>query len=144
MLKKFWPFGLFYIHFVYFVAIWYILWLFGIFFLFWYVVQRKIWQPCARRKIHCSCGQTFTAYTSLHISNIFIYYIYILSYIFTYLQISYMRIFTTYRCTKYISYHRCCRRTWGFWRFCHSWHRKGNLRKSIPPEISGDDLKKTR
>jgi hypothetical protein len=103
MLEKFWPFGLFYIHFVYFVAIWYILWLFGIFFLFWYVVQRKIWQPCARRKIHCSCGQTFTAYTSLHISNIFIYYIYILSYIFTYLQISYMRIFTTYRCTKYLT-----------------------------------------
>jgi hypothetical protein len=39
------PFGLFYGHFVYFVAIWYILWLFGIFFLFWYVVPLKLWQP---------------------------------------------------------------------------------------------------
>jgi hypothetical protein len=28
------------------MAIWYILWLLGIFFPFWYVVQRKIWQPC--------------------------------------------------------------------------------------------------
>jgi hypothetical protein len=27
------------------VAIWYILWLFGIFFLFWYVVPLKLWQP---------------------------------------------------------------------------------------------------
>jgi hypothetical protein len=31
----------------YFTAIWYILWLFGIFLLFWYVVPRKIWQPRA-------------------------------------------------------------------------------------------------
>jgi hypothetical protein len=30
---------------VYFVAIWYILWLFGIFSQFWYDVHRKIWQP---------------------------------------------------------------------------------------------------
>jgi hypothetical protein len=30
----------------YFMAIWYILWSFGIFFPFWYVVPRKIWQPC--------------------------------------------------------------------------------------------------
>jgi hypothetical protein len=30
---------------VYFTNIWYILWLFGIFFPFWYVVPRKIWQP---------------------------------------------------------------------------------------------------
>jgi hypothetical protein len=29
-----------------FAAFWYILWLFGIFFPFWYVVPRKIWQPC--------------------------------------------------------------------------------------------------
>jgi hypothetical protein len=28
-------------------AIWYFLWPFGIFSQFWYVVQRKIWQPCA-------------------------------------------------------------------------------------------------
>jgi hypothetical protein len=27
------------------VAIWYILWMFGTFFPFWYVVARKIWQP---------------------------------------------------------------------------------------------------
>jgi hypothetical protein len=45
--------GIFYGHFVYFTAIWYtlwpyvtyILWLFGIFFPFWYVSPRKIWQP---------------------------------------------------------------------------------------------------
>jgi hypothetical protein len=30
---------------VYIMAIWYILWSFGIFSLFWYVVPRKIWQP---------------------------------------------------------------------------------------------------
>jgi hypothetical protein len=31
---------------VYFMAIWYILWSFVIFFPFWYVVPRNIWQPC--------------------------------------------------------------------------------------------------
>jgi hypothetical protein len=36
-----WPFGIF-------TAIWYILWLFGIFFPFCYVVPIKIWQPCFR------------------------------------------------------------------------------------------------
>jgi hypothetical protein len=36
----------FYAHLVYFVAIWNILWLSGTFFQFWYVVPRKIWQPC--------------------------------------------------------------------------------------------------
>jgi hypothetical protein len=40
--------GLFYGHLVYFVAFWSILWLFTIFFPFWYVVPRKIWQPCPR------------------------------------------------------------------------------------------------
>jgi Zn-dependent protease with chaperone function len=30
---------------MYFTAKWYILWLFGVFFLFWYVLPRKIWQP---------------------------------------------------------------------------------------------------
>jgi hypothetical protein len=35
-----WPFGLFYGHLVYFVVIWYV------FFLFWYFMPRKIWQPC--------------------------------------------------------------------------------------------------
>jgi hypothetical protein len=47
--------GLLYVHLIYFAAIWYILWpfgtfyiwLFGIFFTFWYVVPRKIWQPCS-------------------------------------------------------------------------------------------------
>jgi hypothetical protein len=29
------------------MAIWYILWSFGIFSLFWYFVPRKIWQPAA-------------------------------------------------------------------------------------------------
>jgi hypothetical protein len=38
--------GIFYSHLVYFTAIWYILWLFGISFPFWYVVPRQIWQPC--------------------------------------------------------------------------------------------------
>jgi hypothetical protein len=28
-----------------FTAIWYICWSFGIFFPFWYIVERKIWQP---------------------------------------------------------------------------------------------------
>jgi hypothetical protein len=38
--------GKFYGHFVYFTAIWYFLWTFGIFFgHFWYFVTRKIWQP---------------------------------------------------------------------------------------------------
>jgi hypothetical protein len=32
----------------YLMAIWYILWLFGLFFPFWYIVLRKIWQPCLR------------------------------------------------------------------------------------------------
>jgi hypothetical protein len=42
-------FWYFYVRFVYFTAKWYILWsfgTFGIFFPFWYVVPRKIWQPC--------------------------------------------------------------------------------------------------
>jgi hypothetical protein len=33
---------------VYFVTSWYILWLFGTFLPFWYVVPRKIWQPWLR------------------------------------------------------------------------------------------------
>jgi hypothetical protein len=55
--------GKFCVHLVYFTAIWYILWLFGIFlclfgiflwlfgtpFPFWYVAQRKIWQPLSSR-----------------------------------------------------------------------------------------------
>jgi hypothetical protein len=43
--------GIFYVHLVYFSAIGYILWVFGIFsgnlenyFPFWYVIPRKIWQ----------------------------------------------------------------------------------------------------
>jgi hypothetical protein len=35
-----WPFGIFCGRLVYFMVIWYI------FFTFWYVVTRKIWQPC--------------------------------------------------------------------------------------------------
>jgi hypothetical protein len=34
-----WPFGIFFV-------IWYILWPFGIFFPFWSVVPRRSWQPC--------------------------------------------------------------------------------------------------
>jgi hypothetical protein len=36
---------------LYYVALWYILWLFGIFFPFWTIVPRQIWQPCFR--INC-------------------------------------------------------------------------------------------
>jgi hypothetical protein len=35
----------------YITAIWYILWPFGIFLPFWYVIKRKIWQPCSRGPI---------------------------------------------------------------------------------------------
>jgi hypothetical protein len=38
--------GTLYGHLVYFTAIWYIIWPFGIFFMCWYFVPRKIWQPC--------------------------------------------------------------------------------------------------
>jgi hypothetical protein len=46
--------GTFYDHLVYFTIIWNVLWPFGtfyrhlvnFFFPFWYVVLRKIWQPC--------------------------------------------------------------------------------------------------
>jgi hypothetical protein len=51
------PFGLFFGHLVYFTAIWYIfwsfwyiLWLLAIFLPLWYVVPRKIWQPCSWEK----------------------------------------------------------------------------------------------
>jgi hypothetical protein len=40
MLVYFLPFSLFYGHLVYFVAVWYVLWLFGITFPFWYFVPR--------------------------------------------------------------------------------------------------------
>jgi hypothetical protein len=40
-----WLCGLFCSYVVYFVATWSILWLFGILLPFWYVVPRKIWQP---------------------------------------------------------------------------------------------------
>jgi hypothetical protein len=33
------------------VAICFILWSFGTFFLFWYVVPRKIWQPCLADRV---------------------------------------------------------------------------------------------
>jgi hypothetical protein len=40
-----WLFGIFHGYLVYFMAIWYISWLFGMF-PFWNAVPRKIWQPC--------------------------------------------------------------------------------------------------
>jgi hypothetical protein len=40
--------GIFYGHLVYFAAIWYILQPFGIFFPFWLVAPRKIWQSWRR------------------------------------------------------------------------------------------------
>jgi hypothetical protein len=49
--------GIFYVHLVNFPAISHILWPFGIFstvlvhfYPFWYVVPRKIWQPCFKVK----------------------------------------------------------------------------------------------
>jgi hypothetical protein len=33
------------IWYTYFIAFWYVLWQFGIFFPLWYVVPRKSWQP---------------------------------------------------------------------------------------------------
>jgi hypothetical protein len=44
-----------YIHLPYIMDIWYISWLFGIFFPFWYAAAIKIWQPCCRL---CSLLQT--------------------------------------------------------------------------------------
>jgi hypothetical protein len=41
-----WPFGIFYCHLVYFIAVWCSLWSFGIYFGMY--VPRKIWQPCGR------------------------------------------------------------------------------------------------
>jgi hypothetical protein len=70
--------GKFHDHLVYFTAnrifygyIWYILWsfgifcgLFGIFFPFWYVIERKIWQPCNDHSWHCQKRKTL-AFTFL-------------------------------------------------------------------------------
>jgi hypothetical protein len=59
--------GKFYGHFVYFTAIWYTLWPFGIIcghfgihFPFWCVAPRKIWQPCIQHQSHVSCEQTLS------------------------------------------------------------------------------------
>jgi hypothetical protein len=56
-------FGIFYGHLVYFVAVWYILWLFGMFYPFWYVVPRKIWQPfrCPREITEIKFSAIFSA-----------------------------------------------------------------------------------
>jgi hypothetical protein len=43
-------FGVFYGHLPYFIVIWYIFWLFGIFFTCWYFLVRKIWQPCSAQQ----------------------------------------------------------------------------------------------
>jgi hypothetical protein len=51
-------FGTFYGHSEYFevtwlyvVDVWYILWLFGVLSnIFWYILPRKIWQPCRRER----------------------------------------------------------------------------------------------
>jgi hypothetical protein len=51
-----WPFDVFYGHLVNFMSIWYI------FFTFWYVVPRKIWQPCCSDQPVC----TLLAEPSLH------------------------------------------------------------------------------
>jgi hypothetical protein len=41
-----WPFGLICGHLIYFVAIWYTIVTLWHIYPFWYVVSRKIWQPC--------------------------------------------------------------------------------------------------
>jgi hypothetical protein len=46
-----WPFGLFYCHLVFVVAVWYNSGFWGISVPFWYVIPRKIWQPWRQR--HC-------------------------------------------------------------------------------------------
>jgi hypothetical protein len=63
-----------YVHLVYFVAIWYIVWTFGIFCgnwvcfsPYWYIVKRKIWQPCCIASfadicIHGIVGQNFASH----------------------------------------------------------------------------------
>jgi hypothetical protein len=42
-----WPFGIFDRHLGYFMTIWYIVCSFVLFVRFWYIVSRKIWQPCS-------------------------------------------------------------------------------------------------
>jgi hypothetical protein len=42
-----WPFGQLSGHLAYLMAIWYMLHRFGTFYTFWYVVPRRIWQPCS-------------------------------------------------------------------------------------------------
>jgi hypothetical protein len=66
--------GTFYCHLVYFAAFGTFCvhlvhigmsWLFGIFFPFWYVVPRKIWQPCLKLNvIGCPDGAMVTATAS--------------------------------------------------------------------------------
>jgi hypothetical protein len=41
----------FYRHLINFMAIWYLLWSFVIFFTFWCVVPRRIWQPCVTMSV---------------------------------------------------------------------------------------------
>jgi hypothetical protein len=48
-------------HMLYFVDIYYFLWLFGIFFKFWYVVPRQIWQPCLMIGLTLSCVRSKTS-----------------------------------------------------------------------------------
>jgi hypothetical protein len=62
--------GILYVHLVYFMAIGNILWPFGIFCghlvyfsPFWYVVPRKIWQPCLEMAAHI---ERFQAQTYVH------------------------------------------------------------------------------
>jgi hypothetical protein len=46
------PFDIFYDHLVYFVVIWLV------FSPFWYIIQRKIWQPCVRPSANHLCPLT--------------------------------------------------------------------------------------
>jgi hypothetical protein len=66
--------GKFYGHLVYFTAILYILWTFGIFWVnfrifiqFWYVVPRKIWQP--RSGVYCFIGPHQTRHKKVRMSR---------------------------------------------------------------------------
>jgi hypothetical protein len=51
-LEHFWPYGTVYIHFVYA----YILWSFGQFSPFWYIVPRNIWQLCVKPRMTLQQG----------------------------------------------------------------------------------------
>jgi hypothetical protein len=55
------PIGMFYVHLPYLTDIWYISWLFGIFFPFWFDIERKIWQHCSAPSLRKRSTPAFCA-----------------------------------------------------------------------------------